>query len=41
MIVINGIMVLIANRLQLAIFGVMIDIKVSRGNFFLNLGHTP
>lgn len=41
MIVIYGIMVLIANRLQLAIFGVMIDIKVSRGNFFLNLGHTP
>ncbi|CAG9610303.1 hypothetical protein NEOCIP111885_04058 [Pseudoneobacillus rhizosphaerae] len=34
-------MVLIANRLQLNLFGVMIEIKVSRGNFFLNLGHTP
>jgi hypothetical protein len=34
-------MVLITNRLQLALIGVMIKIEVSRGNFFLNLGHTP
>jgi hypothetical protein len=34
-------MVLIANHLQKALYGVMIEVKVSRGNFFLNLGHTP